>query len=159
MPHARPKRSAFVTVVAWAFLLSSSWAILALVASWPWHQSGFYDEIDDPPPEVQRARQRNEEIIARTTKPALAVIVTIPLPTFVASLGLLRRKNWARVMFIGTMGYAVLALAAVIVLMSALQTLTAGTLVPRLAPAVAFGWIAWKLRSPPIVEEFHSEKT
>jgi hypothetical protein len=157
MQLVRTQRSTFVTVIAWIFLVASAWIAYVVLAG-PWtHPAGDCCGIlrETTTPEDQRMTAWLNFL----TQHRISIFIgytAILLSTFIASLGLLRRVNWARLLFMGIMGIAVLAIAGLIVLMNILQTLTPILLVIRLGVAAVFGWIAWKLRSPPIVEEFHS---
>jgi hypothetical protein len=91
--------------------------------------------------------------------PIHGALIAWSVVTSVASLGLLRRKNWARLLFIGAMASAVLGIAWGIVLFTGLRMVDTPDLVECAVIVVALGSMAWKLRSPSIVSEFRNERS
>jgi cytochrome bd-type quinol oxidase subunit 1 len=91
--------------------------------------------------------------------PIKGALTAWSLVAFVAAVGLLRRKNWARLLFMGLMAFAVLAIAWGLMLFTSLRLTDTSDLVACAVIAVGLGSIGWKLQSPSIVSEFRDGRS
>ncbi|MEJ1966464.1 MAG: hypothetical protein WDO56_34955 [Gammaproteobacteria bacterium] len=169
MRPTRPKRSRLVTIVALIFLGWGGLAVLNVVIGRAWDpDSGFWDHSDamwaweyigPPTLEEQRLSAAQARAQMRYELPIKGTLMAWSLVAFVASLGLLRRKNWARLLFIGLMAFAVLGMTWGIVVLTPLRLADKTDIVESVVIAVVCGSIAWKLRSPSVVSEFRNERS
>jgi hypothetical protein len=89
--------------------------------------------------------------------PIKSASIAWSLISFVAALGLLRRKNWARLLFIVLMLGGVLGIVSCILLFASLRLVKTPDVVGSMVIVLALGFVAWKLRSPSIADEFRNE--
>lgn len=173
-------RSTFVTVTGWIFLVLSGFALLILLLDALMLQimssSGSFQEAM----QSASAQQADMPAISLFLFKHLALFLILPLlafgSTFVASLGLLRRWNWARVLFIVVMIIGIIwnlfGLAVQFFMMAWMRqdfamlppdapdiglfvtVMMAFSALFALAFCVLFGWIAKRLMAPAIVAEF-----
>ncbi|MEO8674236.1 MAG: hypothetical protein ABI569_01575 [Casimicrobiaceae bacterium] len=151
---AVPPRSAFVTVVAWIFIVGTGVGVcvsilqaIMFVFIVPteafWSASNMSLDPDQTPAIVL--------FIAGHMLLVFGVLWSIAVVTLIAAIGLLRRKNWARLAFIGLMGLAILCnfgglwLEAEIFSSSALSAI---------GLSVLFAWIIKRLASRTAGAEF-----
>jgi hypothetical protein len=174
-----PERSTFVTVVAWTSIVLSGFgtAIAALQNAmiyvlFPRAQMQAALESDPTStqmPAIARFFFANIELV-------FAVFLLLGLVALASSIGLLHRKNWARVVFIGVLACGIAwnlgGLAFQGMFMSQFssmpnapqdferqfQTMQRVMLVVGAVFAVGFsglfGWIIWRLKSAAVVREF-----
>jgi hypothetical protein len=170
MHRTRPKRSRLVTILALIFLGLGGWVLLNVVLGRAWDpDSAFWKHSDamwaweyvGGPPTLEDQRLSAAQARAQMLYelPIKGTLMVWSLVAFVASLGLLRRKNWARLLFIGLMVLAVLGMTWGIVVFTPLRLAEKTEIVESVIIAVVCGAIAWKLRSPPIVSEFCNERS
>ena len=171
-------KSTFVTVVAWTFLVLSGFAafigILQNTMIWfLFPRSQIHDAMNS------QEIAKNTNIFFRTflghTEFYFLAFFLVALFTFLTSVGLLRRREWARKAFIGLMALGILwNLGSCVmqlfmfglhgpfpdepqggsefrVMMVVMQVFT---WVFAVALSVLFGWIINRLMSPNIVKEF-----
>ncbi len=175
-----PARSNFVTVLAWIFIAFSGFAVFVSILQ------NVMITFSFPMERIQAAMQEPQ---AQQHVPAafrflfnnfawlFRAFLVVSLAVLAASIGLLRRKNWARIAFIMLMALGILWNLGGVVLQSVL--LSSFPPFPHQPPAemaenfgrmlsvmriatvfmvVAFsalcGWIIWKLASPQIRAEF-----
>lgn len=174
-------RSAFVTATAWSFIVASAFttvvSLLQNVMVWTMFDSAAFERVlaTDTPgevPELALSMFRHMPLIS------VAVLLLSAL-SLAASIGLLRRRNWARLVFMAMMvlgiAWNLLGLALQFAMMGHMRELMAD--VPPDAPDVGFllvgiglmsavmalgfsavfGWIFLRLRSPAVVAEFQAE--
>lgn len=178
--NATPPRSTFVTVIGWIFLVLSCFALLMVLLQ------GFIMQVAFSGSEFREALQTASS--QRPGVPPLSLFalrhmtwfLLVPavalILSFVASLGLLRRWAWARLLFIALMIIGIIWNLAGLVLqffmMPSMQQAFAH--LPPEAPdlqtfmsvimivgalfaigyCVLFGWIAKRLMAPAIKAEF-----
>jgi len=170
MHSTRPKRSLLVTILALIFLGWGSLVTLSVVTDKAWDpDSGFWDHSDalwvreyvGGPATLNDERLMAAQFAAqmRYELPIKGTLMAWSLIAFVASVGLLRRKNWARLLFMGLMAFAVLGMTWGIAVFTPLRLADRADIVESVVIAVACGWIAWGLRSPSIVSEFRNERS
>jgi len=98
-------RSEFVTVLAWIFILLSRLGIVMLTFE-------FFLFGAVMPHIMEAARSRGDPVPAGFVfdhmQLVLAIVIPIPLATLVISIGLLKRRNWARICFIVLMALNIL---------------------------------------------------
>jgi hypothetical protein len=110
MRATHPRRSLFVTIFALMSFALSGAAILAFVAAKAWDRDSYYWHSDVawsveyiPPStslEQQRINHARNKAQSLYEGPMTAAFAATAVATFVASLGLLFRKNWARLLII-----------------------------------------------------------
>ena len=126
------KRSEFVTVVAWVFIgLSGFMTLMSVVQYFMFGmmmslgpmQHGMYD--------VQ-AQMPAAAFVFSHYRLLIGAVVLLSLITLVVSIGLLKRWNWARLVFIGLMALGIIwNVAGTIVQFMVLRAM------PKLPPVVA----------------------
>jgi hypothetical protein len=170
--------SNFVTVVAWVSIVLSGFATLISVL-----QNILVHTVFSTP-EFEQALQTPPTagtppfaiFLAAHFKLFFALFLVIACATLASSIGLLKRRNWARIVFIGLMILGIVWNLAGLVIQFSIFASMQGALanVPPEAPdmkafsiAVAtvgvlfaigfsglFGWIAKRLLSPEVAAEF-----
>jgi hypothetical protein len=167
-----------VTVVAWVFIVISGFAALVcilqsiLIAVMFPH--GLMQQVSTQPGTHVREFAR---LMFNHIQMIFLLLLMVYAATLVTAIGLLKRENWARIVFVGLMGVGVAWNVASILLMyyflpSTSEMLTTETLalpdqfdvmrnvvfVSGLAVSfgfiVLFGWIAGRLNSGEIRREF-----
>lgn len=170
--------SVFVTVVAWVFIILSGFAtFVAIMQNITVH---FLLSVD----EMRRAMQTQSDgqtphmtgLMFEHIDILVIVMLLLAVLALAASIGLLLRKNWARITFIGLMIVAIFwNLASLVMQQMFLQgmpmqeegaaefarqaqgmmnVLNAFSILLALLLSVLFGWIAWRLASKDIRREF-----
>lgn len=169
-----PRRSGFVTGLAWIFIAVSGYLTLTAVlqnvmVAHFLPQIGFDATAGDVRiPAVIRFMFGHMQLVA-------AVILLLAATTLAASIGLLKRENWARQLFIVLMAlgiaWNVMSLIMPQLMLSGVAGIAAPasfreqlviirvvvfvvSLVEASAFSAVFWWIIRKLRSAPIVAEF-----
>ncbi len=103
-----PARSDFVTVLAWIFIVLAGFAIAMLalqtivISALPFGETQKYAQQS---PNDSYAMQ---EMVFGGLRVMLLVLLALSALTLVAAIGLLRRWNWARLLFIVFMAFGVL---------------------------------------------------
>ncbi len=118
-----PQRSTFVTVVAWIFLVLSGFTLFVSV------MQNIMVQFLFPPEMLERAAAQDGmdgmPAGARFVFEYFRLVILLPLlaagGTFLASLGLLRRREWARRVFVVLMSVGALLYLAGIVLQGAMM--------------------------------------
>jgi len=173
-------RSTFVTVLAWIFIVLSGFATLISLMQnamlfFMFRDAGFGQAMD------KLGHAPNVPAFffyfARYFYLFFALFLVLSAATLASSIGLLLRRNWGRILFIGLMGIGIawnlggLALAAVMMTVVngfplppgncmgvALGGMVIAMMVVNVAIALAFSalfaWIIVRLRSPGIRREF-----
>ena len=168
-----PGRSTFVTVVAWVFIALAGMATLMTAL-----QSAMVlllfplDEI----------RQNAPQDPTFETMPAWARFMfthielwflfcfALSATTLVAAIGLLRRRNWGRVLFVGVLAFGIVwnlgtpFFAAGMMparvfegddpFATAFRVMQVVSVAMAVGVAVLFGWLGWRLCSPAVRAEF-----
>lgn len=172
-------KSSFVTVLAWIFIVLSSFSTLMSVFQNIMVQAMFNDPAFTTA--MTKANQSKNmpvfaEFMFNNFRLVLAAFLIVSLTALVSAIGLLHRKNWARLAFIGvmTLGIAwnIFGLCLNVVMFSSLsavpqpaadesmmfQSFAIVTLIFSIAIAVGFsilfGWIIKRLVSLSIKHEF-----
>jgi len=174
------KRSDFVTVLAWISIALTGFAtFISLIQN---IMISFFFPLDIIPqalqsPEAQQQIPHVFRILFMNIRLVFLSFLVVSLMTLVTAIGLLRRKNWARIVFISLMALGIFwNLASIIVQQLMLnhipqvplaadtafeQNFTRmmtimkfATFVLALGLSVLFGWIIKKLTSPDIRSEF-----
>jgi hypothetical protein len=170
-------RSTFVTVVAWIFTVISGFMTMISILQNIMVQTMFDNpQMDEalraaPPPGTPPV----VTFMASHFQLLFLVFLVFSAITLIASIGLLRRKNWARLLFIGLMALGIAwnlgGLVLQLTMFSAMQgsfanvqgapdmkgffiAMTVISVVMALGFSGLFGWIAKRLLSPAIVAEF-----
>lgn len=173
--NGAPPRSTFVTVIAWLFIVLSGGTtligILQNVMIWFLFPRNEFRNAMSSPAAVKEVPAAFRLIFGNMELLFLAVLLLSAL-TFVSSLALLRRREWARVVFIVLMLLGIVwniaAPVAQLVLFNDARfnppsdpnfrtmmiVMQVFTWVFALAVAALFAWIAKKLMSPEIRAEF-----
>lgn len=173
------ERSTFVTVLAWVFIVLGSFATVIAVLQNALYYVVFPREqmqgLADAGPGAEHVPPFAKFMFANFEL-FLALFLLLAVVTVVTAVGLLTRKNWARLTFIGLMVFGILWNLGGFVLQQvfvptmvplsdappeiaqqfqAMQTgVQAAMLVFAFGFSALFGWIIWRLRSRRIVAEF-----
>jgi hypothetical protein len=94
------------------------------------------------------------EVQYRYEAPIAAAFITSAMMIFTTSIGLMFRKNWARLPMITVVAVAMLEVALVILLFWSLRMLDVLDYVANLVTITVLGVVAWKLHTPSVVSEF-----
>lgn len=177
-PPVTPPRSTFVTVLAWIFIALSAMATCIAVLQAIMFAFFFSHEAFSGP-QMQAQLQHMPPASAFMARYAMAIFPVFWVSTvvmLVSAIGLLRRWNWARRLFIALLALGILwnlgglilqhlmigsitmpadpdnaALQGMRIMMTVIQVLSA---IAAVAISVLFGWIIRRLLSAPIVAEF-----
>jgi hypothetical protein len=166
MRAAHPRRSMFVTIFALMSFALSGMAIFAFVVAKAWDPHSYYWHSDvtwsvvyvppSPSLEQQRINRARDKALSLYEGPMTAAFAAIAVATFVASLGLLFRKNWARLLIITVLAISILEVAWITWLFWSLRRFGASGYIEGFATIVVLGLIAWKFQSPSTVSEFRN---
>lgn len=177
---ATEQQSAFVTVIAWVFIIVSGFAtFIAIMQNIVVH---FLFSTE----QLQRAMQlpastEHMPVIINFMFSHVGLVVglilLLALLTLIASIGLLLRKHWARFLFIALMGIVIVWNIGSLVLQELLfsmpdeapanlarhsqgmMTITGFfSIVLALALSLLCGWIVWRLSASDIRREFDQAK-
>lgn len=183
-PTAPPK-SAFVTVVAWIFIVFSGFvtfiSILQNLMVMLMPRGLFTQALQDTT--FTRAMPAGPRFMFAHFQLMVALMLVICIATLISAIGLLRRQNWARIIFVGILGlgvaYNIAALFFQQTMMRSfgggfpadsafgpsaqqfqhvLSTMRATMFVFAIAFVALFCWIIVKLLSAPIRAEFVRER-
>ena len=167
-------RSTFVTVVAWVFIILSGFVSLIALLQNVMVQFMF------PRDDLIKALENNPAAANMSTMDRLmltgfefflAAFLVIALVSFASAVGLLRRKNWARRLFIGVLSIGVLVNLAGLILQMTLWSAGSDSDLPAdfqtmrmviqvfnsliaVTLVAVCAWLVWKLMSPQIKAEF-----
>lgn len=153
----------FVTILAWISFALGSLAIWSFVNASAWSPESYYwhsdvlwavEYLSPPSLEEQRINDARAEAQSRYEAPIAAAFITNALVILIASLGLMFRKNWARLLVIIVLAVAVFEIALVMLLFWSLRMFHGVDYVASLATITIFGVVAWKLQSPSVISEF-----
>lgn len=173
-------RSTFVTVLAWIFIFLGGFATLIAILQ------NVMLFLLFPRAEMEQALQADQ---AAQQMPAFAQFMfssfefvflgflVVALVTFISAIGLLKRKDWARRVFIGVLSLGIIWNIGGFILQQVMMShfavpadapphvsadLATMALVMRvfggiitLALSILFGWLVWRLMSPRIKGEFN----
>lgn len=180
MSDLSPPRSSFVTTIAWIFIVLAGFStVIGLMQTLMLHFVFPLEEMkaqmaQDPASEHMPPLAR---VMFDYFEWAVFAFFGLSAGLCASAIGLLKRQNWARLVFIGLMGLGVVWNLAGLLLqqkfmaqmppmpadaprrfqeqMASMQTLmSVFSLVIGLGFAALFGWIAWRLRSPTVIAEF-----
>ena len=181
MSGAPAARSTFVTTVAWIFIVLGGFTLLiSLLQNVMIFLLFPVDEMRAAMREADKAQPMPAgfRFVAEHFHWFFAAFLVVSAATFVSAIGLLRRRNWARCLFIGVMAFGILwnlpGLAMPFLMSSWMPpmpdqgppefqrqftimftVIAAFTIVISLATIGLFGWIIKRLVSPGIRKEFH----
>lgn len=164
-------KSTFVTVVAWLFIVGSGLATVVsvmqnIVIHFMFKNKGFSQTPDNMP--------AGASFMIENIQLIMLVFLLVSLMMFVSSVGLLKRKNWARLIFIVLMSIGIVWMIVGIIFQlvffssmpemqqsaefqdfQAMQSLMMWfTALISIAMAGLFAWIIKRLFSEPIKQEF-----
>lgn len=175
------ERSNFVTLLAWVFIVLGGFSsLIGIAQNLMVHLVFPLEDI-----RAQMATSQSAQHIPAFARFMMqyfewifGFILLLSLATFISAVGLLKRREWARLTFIGLMVLGVVwNLAGIFIqqlMMSQMpippdaplefrqnfagiqQIMTMVMAVFGLAFAGLFGWLAWRLRAPQIVAEFRN---
>ena len=158
----------FVTIFALMSFGLSGVTILAFVAAKAWDPHSYYWHSDvtwsveyippSPSLEQQRINHARNKAQSLYEGPMRAAFDAIAVATFVASLGLLFRKNWARLLMVTVLAITILEVALITWLFWSLRMFGASDYIEGFAMIVVLGLIAWKFQSPSTVSEFRNAR-
>lgn len=164
-----PAKSNFVTVLAWIFIVLSGFATLIGVLQNIMVQTMFADpKFKESLSKLPSDVPASAAFMASNIRLMFAIALGVFATTLVSSIGLLNRRNWARLMFIGIMGIGILwnigGLVFQLIMFSsfpptaAFQSFFVGMMIfgacLAIAISVLFGWVIMRLVSKPIAAEF-----
>jgi hypothetical protein len=157
MSTTSPIRSTFVTLTAWIALCFSglpTYGVLSEVAAGHW--STFTDPFGSSWEEFQPTPEEQEQQawVDRLVHPIVLGLCLITPVMFVSSVGLLFRKNWARLLFIFTMCATILWCGYDVVVLALVNNLGGLVFPVTLGIAALSAWVALKFRSAAVVREF-----
>jgi len=169
-------RSSFVTVLAWMFIVGGGLATFVSILQNV--MLAFFFPVDQMQT-IQGAENMPAVALFMVNHMRLffAAFLILSLTVFVSSIGLLKRKNWARVVFIGLFVLGILWNVAGIFIQSAMfsamptppsgasqefeahmesmaNVILAFSLAMAVGVSVLFGWLIRRLLSPAIRREF-----
>ncbi len=136
----------------WSFVNAGAWS----PESYYWHSDVLWavEYLSPPSLEEQRINEARAEAQFRYEASISAAFIANALVILVAALGLMFRKNWARMVMIIVVAVAVLEIALVMLLFWSLRMLHGVEYVTSLVAITILGVVAWKLLSPSVVSEF-----
>lgn len=181
-PAVAPRRSTFVNVVGWIFLVFSAFGFLiGVLQNIMLHTIFPRDAFTQIASHPQHPELPAFSMWMIQNMPLMfALVLVMALVHLVASIGLLRRWNWARLLFIGLMAFGIvsnlgglvfqgLMMAQMHEQFAAIQAarpdhmpdlgwfmvaIGVFSLVMALAFATLYAWIIKRLMSPAVVAEF-----
>jgi hypothetical protein len=162
------KQSLLVTIVALIFLVWGGVAIIGVFANRAWDpDSHIWHPSDDmwavvfdgePTLEEKRLNDAREAAQKRYEVPFWAISTAWSIVIFFAALGLLRRKTWARWVFIGLVASAVPGVVWLTLLFRSLGMSGTSDAITCVVVVVALGGIVRMMLSPSIAKEFRNER-
>ena len=174
------KQSTFVTVLAWVFIVLTGFTtIITALQNVMLHVMSADFGLNNPDVSTSPGMEQMPAIarfIFIHFNLIFAAFFIISLTVFIASIGLLKRKNWARLLFIAMLSFGIIwNIGGLVLQQYMMSNLPFGPgapqdiqrqmdimmLITRIVSAVfalgfslLYGWIIWKLSSLPIVSEF-----
>lgn len=153
-------KSRFVTNVAWIFIIITGFTTLISIL-----QNIVVNMVS--PNNIKGTLNQPEAV-----KLFIFVVFAFSLTTLISSIGLLNRKNWARLVFITILilgiiwnlssrflpGVMMLKMSAEVAKQEGAQVFQIFTAIIAIGMSVLFGWIAKKLVSKKIKQEFIQSK-
>lgn len=171
------ERSAFVTAVAWVFIALSGFATLISILQNVMIYTFF--PLDQMHAAMAQARQQHDMpalsfFMFEHIRELFAAVFVVTLATLIISVGLLKRRNWARILFICLLVFGILWNVAGVLwqviffrsmplppqasVQSQMETMfivmEIFSVVIAVAMSVLFLWIIKRLISPTIRDEF-----
>lgn len=169
-------RSSFVTTLAWIFIVFGGFAsFISLLQNIMFN---FFFPLGEMQAFAQSSQQPwIVKLIFTNLRLYFAGFFVVSVVTLVASVGLLRRRNWARLAFIGLMALGIFwNIGSLLVQQLMFSSISFPDLRPKfsmdvetvatvmqafsvgmtVALSALFGWIIWRLTSKPIAAEFRS---
>lgn len=173
-------QSMFVSVLAWIFIVLAGFAtVISVFQNIMVHTVLTPDRMQMVMTEVKSKQEipPYAEFMLENFRPIMLLLLIVSAATFVSAIGLLKRKNWARVVFIWLLGFGILwQIGGLIMQQSMMSSMSAAppntqpefqsqfetmaTMMLILSFAMAiglsllFGWIIKRLMSPTIQQEF-----
>ncbi len=179
----QPRPTAFINVLAWVFILLAAGGVVmgviqnVIIHFWP-PLADVVDQYQQTAPTT--AGVFGVQMLMGNLQWIMALNLLISIVVLIAAVGLLKRMNWARIAFIAFMLLGIVwAIASFILLVQADPIATAsleapaeyqpalqGARAPSLLVGGLFtlllsallGWIASRLRSPEVAEQFHQSR-
>jgi hypothetical protein len=105
-----PTRSSFVTVVAWVFIVLSGFATFIGALQNVMLSSAPFDQFDSVLQDSTAASQlpASAQFMFSHFRLIFLAVFLVSLLMFVSSIGLLRRRDWARLLFMGLLVLGIL---------------------------------------------------
>ena len=159
MCAAARKRSIFVTILAWVSLVFGCLAVWSFINASAWSPESYYWHSDVlwaveylSPPSVEERRVNDARAEAQSRYEASMAV-------FIASLGLMCRKYWARLLMTIVSAAAVVETALITLLFWSLRMFQGVDYAVSLVTITILGVVAWKLQSPSVDSEFRHERS
>jgi hypothetical protein len=177
-----PTRSVFVTAVAWIFIaLDGGASAILLIQNLLINTIVPFDQLREGMAHAEHAARVPPYFVwaFEHIRPILLVFLIYALLKLAAAIGLLKRQNWARLVFVGILAFGIVSSFAGIALqqfaLSSMLTMPLPPHAPRdfeanlqgvmsvmrifmaifaIAFVVLYAWMIRKLLSPAIVAEF-----
>ena len=172
-----PAKSTFVTVLAWIFIVLSGFATLIGILQNIMIQTMFNDpKFSEGLAKAPQGVPAPVSFMASNFKLIFAAFLACFVVTLISSVGLLNRRNWARLFFVGIMALGIVWNIGGLLLQfttfssfpplpqaaqheadafqSMFMTMMVFSAIIAIAFSVLFGWIIKRLLSPPIAAEF-----
>ena len=153
------KRSTFVSVVAWISIVLSGFATVGTLVQSAAMVVIFESEGMQSVTREMESYQDKFFLRKFLFDNPLILFSTLSFPfvlALIASIGLLRRRNWGRIIFIG---YLILGIAWSIALIVFPQFLAGASIGFPIAFTLLFAWVIAKLVSADIRREFQTGQT
>jgi hypothetical protein len=178
-------RSAFVTAVAWVCIALAGFTTLVAILQNVMVYTFF--PLDQMHAAIAQARQQQQNMPAASLfmlehiRELVAGVLVLTLGTLIISIGLLRRHNWARILFICLLGFGIAWNMFSVVWQwfffrsmpqppqappqihaqfeTMLIVMGIFSVIMALGMSVLFGWIIKRLTSPAIKSEFEARQT
>jgi hypothetical protein len=170
------RQSTFVTVVAWIFIIQSGFSAFVLfleglVFAVVFNSHAFAEKLPPNAPPITGA-------VLHVMIYFMFALCLFALFALSASIGLLRRRNWARLSFVGLLGFAIFWIVLNLIFQIGMAFFTPTPHVPQaqeahsimtvfagfmsvlgIALIVLFAWIIRRLVTDPIRQEFLPHET
>jgi hypothetical protein len=179
-PTAAVTESTFITVIAWIFIIGGAISVFISISSFfivgPTQEALFRDTAFTALPPGG-----TKFLIGHTLELIALAMLTLSVVTLVSSVGLLRRRNWARLLLIAMLGIGAVYLIANLFLQpwlesrlplpsaqnpqdrafqeqwqSTVHTMRVSRGILSVAVAALLAWVIARLSSRRIRAEFHS---
>ncbi len=103
-----PPRSTFITALAWTFIVMAGFASLIAVAQNIMIQLMFPTDLALPPSTDASGVPAILDFLLGHIRYLFLAFLILSIGTLVAAIGLLKRRNWARLAFVGILGLGIL---------------------------------------------------